>query len=437
LDFYSAALYNTWGTYFIAPISDSWQKGSPILETTAVKPLNIHSSSSQNSKILAVISAMGFRPLFLLAGLWAVLSMVLWLLVLNGSLDWDLFISPSWWHGHELLFGFVGAAAAGFMLTAAPIWSTLPPVTGTPLMRIVAAWIVGRLAIFASGYIPAEIVAVLDLSFWLLFLLSSTPTLWNTGNRVHRIFPLLLAMIMVGNLLMHLEAMGWTQDSAQRGMYLGIDGIIFFLIVVGGHIMPMFTREALQVEGEKVEFLISPALEIAGVVTMLGVVVGNLIDYQHYITGIMFILAAVVQIARFSNWHVLKTFADPMLWSLHGGFSWLILGLLLSGLARLTNWLEISTALHALTIGAMGFFTLGIMSRIAMIHTGYPVQANRRLTVAFLTIFVAAVIRIMPESASSGEVYLLAGCLWILSFVMFLLVFWPKLLKPRIDGKLG
>ncbi|MBF0382084.1 MAG: NnrS family protein [Magnetococcales bacterium] len=399
--------------------------------------MNAVSKNSNKPPLLAIILAMGFRPLFLLAGLWSVLSIAIWLSFLTGNLDWELFIAPTWWHGHEMLFGFVGAAAAGFMLTAAPIWSKSPPLSGKPLLNIVVAWIVGRLAIWLSPFIPPLLVAILDLGFWFLFLRASAPTLWNTGNPVHRIFPTLLALVMVGNVLVHLESVGWTDDTAQRGIYLGIDAIIFFLVVVGGHIMPMFTRETLNKEGADLQFPLYPSLEIAGAVTMTGVLVGNLIDYQHPVTGIMFIVAAVVQLVRFSNWHIFKTFSDPMLWSLHGGFSWLILGLFLSGLARLTDLLAISTALHALTVGAMGFFTLGIMSRISLIHTGHPVVANRRMTMAFFVIFLAATIRILPELPLPVDGWLVAGLLWMAAFATFIHVFYKKLLNPRIDGEPG
>ena len=399
--------------------------------------MNLRIPNSQNPSLLSILSAMGFRPLFLLAGLWSLLGMVLWLSILGGSLDGELFIEPAWWHGHEMLFGFVGAAAAGFMLTAAPIWSKSPPLTGRPLLNVVIAWIAGRMAIWAAPFIPATIVAGLDLAFWLLFLWFSAPTLWNTGNRIHRIFPSLLVLVVIGNVMMHLEAMGLTDDTARRGLYLGVDAIIFFLIVVGGHIMPMFTRETLNKEGDGLEFPLSPILEIAGVVTMFAVVVGNLVDYQHYITGALFIMAAVVQAIRFSRWHVLKTFADPMLWSLHGGFSWLILGLLLSGVARLTDLLEISTALHAMTVGAMGFFTLGIMSRISLIHTGHPVKADWRLTIALWIIPVAAIVRLFPDLPVPGGAIFISGCLWIVAFALFLLVFSSKLIQPRIDGEPG
>ncbi len=380
---------------------------------------------------------MGFRPLFLLAGLWSALCMVIWLLAYAGTYSGELFLAPSWWHGHEMLFGFVGAAAAGFMLTAAPIWSDSPAVTGPPLIRIVLAWLVGRLAIWGATALPAILVAGLDLAFWALFLLASAPTLWNTGNRIHRIFPTLLALVAIGNLMMHLEAVGLTDDTARAGLYLGVDAIIFFLEVVGGHIMPMFTKETLNATGENLEFPLSPALEIAGAVTMFGVMVGNLIDYQHWLTGAMFILAAGVQIVRFSRWHMLKTFSDPMLWSLHGGFSWLILGLALSGTARLSDWLEISTALHALTAGAMGFFTLGIMSRIALIHTGREVKADKRLTTAMLIIPVAATIRLFPDLQIPGGAIVVSGCLWVVAFALFIVVFWSKLLQPRVDGEPG
>jgi uncharacterized protein involved in response to NO len=301
----------------------------------------------------------------------------------------------------------------------------------------VIAWIFGRIAIAAAPVLGAEIVAAVDLSFWFLFLYASAPTLWNTGNRIHRIFPSLLFLILIGNVLVHLEAMGWTEETARRGLYLGIDAIIFFLIVVGGHIMPMFTRETLNIHGEALKFPISPALEIAGAVTMTAVIVGNLIQYDHPATGIAFVLAAFIQAIRFSRWHVLKTFSNPMLWSLHMGFSWLIFGLLLSGLARLTDWIEISTALHALTVGAMGYFTLGIMSRISLIHTGNPVESNRRLTAALWTLFMAAILRLFPEASIPGGTILLSGLLWMVSFSLFIQTFWSKLLQPRADGEPG
>lgn len=399
--------------------------------------MKTHSPDSHQPSLHAIILAMGFRPLFLLAATWSVVAMLIWLSVMEGFFAGELFFGPFLWHGHEMLFGFVGAAAAGFMLTAAPIWSKSPPVTGQPLQRIVIAWILGRSAIWAAPILSPYVVALSDLAFWGFFLAASAPTLWNTGNKIHRIFPVLLALVMVGNLLMHLEAVGLTTDTAHRGLYLGIDAIIFFLIVVGGHIMPMFTRETLSEWGEQLDFPISPALEIAGVVTMSAVLIGNLLDYQNFITGVLFILAAVVQTVRFSRWHVLKTFSNPMLWSLHAGFSWLILGLLLSGIARISDLLEISTALHALTAGAMGFFTLGIMSRISLIHTGYQVKANKLLTTAFFAVLTAAIIRLFPEMPIAGGAILISGSLWIIAFSLFIAVFGPKLLQPRIDGEPG
>ncbi|MBF0456141.1 MAG: NnrS family protein [Magnetococcales bacterium] len=394
-------------------------------------------TTDYSPSLYARLSAMGFRPLFLLAGLWSALAIGLWLSFWSGSLDGDTFLTPFWWHGHEMLFGFVGAAAAGFMFTAAPIWSKSPPLTGPPLMRVVVAWILGRLAIWAAPALPALLVALVDLSFWVLFLMASAPSLWHTGNRIHRIFPTLLGLVLVGNLLMHLEAVGWSDHTAHRGLFLGIDAIIFFLIVVGGHIMPMFTRETLNDGGDNLQFPLSPPLEIAGSVTMLAVLIGNFLAYQHAVTGGLYILAAAVQTIRFSRWHIFKTFANPMLWSLHIGFSWLILGLFLSGLARLTDWLEISTALHALTVGAMGFFTLGIMSRISLIHTGRPVRAEGSLTLAFFTLLAAATIRLFPELPLPGGAILISGSLWIISYVLFLRVFWFKLLQPRLDGEPG
>ncbi|MBF0447467.1 MAG: NnrS family protein [Magnetococcales bacterium] len=399
--------------------------------------MNIPYTTPARPSLIKILGAMGFRPFYLLAAIWSVLAMALWLAILSGMIEIELFWNPFWWHGHEMLFGFVGAAAAGFMLTAAPIWSASPALSGRPLLMIVLAWLVGRIAVLFSPFLPVLFIALADLSFWVLFLKASAPTLWNTGNRVHRIFPSLLALVFIGNILMHLESLGWSQQTAHRGLYLGIDAIIFFLVVVGGHIMPMFTRETLNTGEQNLQFPLIPAFEIAGVVTMVAVLIGDLVDYQHPLTGYLYLSAAIVQTLRFSRWHVLKTFGNPMLWSLHVGFSWLILGLFLAGISRLTDWLDIVVALHALTVGAMGFFILGIMSRISLIHTGQSVVAGRRLTAAFFVLLLSACLRLFPDLPLPIGAVFVSALLWMVSFSLFLWVFWGRLTKPRVDGEPG
>ncbi|MBF0342105.1 MAG: NnrS family protein [Magnetococcales bacterium] len=386
---------------------------------------------------LQLLNAQGFRFFFALAGIWSVIAMSLWLWFLAGGLRIHSHASPALLHGHEMLFGFTAAAAAGFLLTATPVWSKTPPLTGWPLLGLVLAWLTGRAAVLLECCLPSWFQAVADLGFFLGFLAFLTPTLWFTGNRIHRIFPGLLMLMAMGDLLTHLEALGLVPEVARSGLYLGQNAIVFFLAMTGGHIMPMFTRDALNARGEEATFAISVPLEILSVLTLTLVVLADLFFATENRVGWILIAAGVIQGVRLSRWHGLKTLSAPLLWVLHLGYLWLVVGLLVRGWSRLTGILSESTALHALTVGAMGLFTLGIMARIALTHTGRPVVASGVLTGAFLCMTAAALLRVffapwMPEMAIP-----VAGGLWIGAYLLFCWKFLPILSTPRPDGQEG
>ncbi|GAB0058613.1 hypothetical protein SIID45300_02965 [Candidatus Magnetaquicoccaceae bacterium FCR-1] len=379
----------------------------------------------------------GFRIFFTVAALWSVGAMVMWLAMLTGLLSLPSPWSSAHLHGHELLFGFVGAAAAGFLLTATPVWSKTPPMTGLPLITLASAWLLARLGVVLGCCLPAWIPALADAFFYFGMLLFLTPTMWNTGNRVHRIFPPILALLALGDLLTHLEALGWHGESARVGLMLGINGIVFFLAMTGGHIMPMFTRDALRQRGEEPTFAISVPLEIAGVVTLTGVVVADLFWTVQAGVGWIFVVAGLVQGVRLSRWHGWKTVSTPLLWVLHLGYLWLVVGLVLRGAARLGVGLDESTALHALTVGAMGLFTLGIMGRVALTHTGRVPEASGLLTTAFLSMTGAAIARVVGPFWWPEGAVLVAGGLWIGAYLSFVLLIVPMLVTARPDGQAG
>ncbi|MBF0191898.1 MAG: NnrS family protein [Magnetococcales bacterium] len=387
--------------------------------------------------LLRILLVQGFRILFTLAGIWSVGAMLFWLAFLAGWMPLDHSWSVVGLHGHEMLFGFTAAAAAGFLLSATPVWSKTPPLTGPPLNLLVGAWLLGRVAALLGCCLPAWIQAVADVAFFAGFLYFLTPTLWFTGNRVHRIFPVLVGLMAVGDLLTHLESLEWTRDSARAGVMLGVNAIVFFLAMTGGHIMPMFTRDALKARGEDPSFAISPPLEIAGAVTLTLVVLADLFWPTASQAGWIFLAAGGVQGVRLARWHGHKTLGTPLLWVLHLGYLWLVAGLLLRGAARLTALLTDATALHALTVGAMGLFTLGIMARIALAHTGRPLISPRALTLAFLIMTAAALTRVFWASWAPEVGIPLSGGLWIVAYLLFCRIILPILSAPRPDGQVG
>ncbi|MBF0096129.1 MAG: NnrS family protein [Magnetococcales bacterium] len=385
----------------------------------------------------SVLFAYGFRPFFLGAGVWSLAMISLWLYLLNSAdSTLDAMRSPLW-HGHEMLYGFIGASAAGFLLTASPNWSRKPALTGTPLKLLFLSWLLGRFSMLCSPWLPAWLVAGGDLLFCIALVATTTPTLWNTGNKVHRIFPLLLALLALGNLLYHGQFVGIWQESAQRGLYVGIDAIVFFLVMVGGHIMPMFTRNALANTEMLPPIPIKPALEIAGAVTLTAIVLSDLYDPYNAVGGVILCVAALVQAWRLSLWHTLKTLKIPILWVLHVGYAWLVIGLMLRGISQTLHWLPPTAALHALTIGAMGLFTLGIMGRVSLAHTGRPLQASFSFALTFYLIIAAVCIRVFAILIWPMQAITLSALLWIGAFALFIVNFATALTQPRPDGLPG
>ncbi|MBF0584196.1 MAG: NnrS family protein [Magnetococcales bacterium] len=391
----------------------------------------------QKQPLTTILFAYGFRPFFLVASFWSVFIMTSWILLLNGYWSLPTFLTPVLWHAHELLFGFVAASAAGFLLTASPNWSKKPALKGTPLQWLLFCWVAGRVAIVSAPWWPAWLVAALDLLFLLALIVSTGTTLWYSGNKMHRIFPLLLTLFLVGNGLMHGEATGLLENTARTGLYLGVDAIVFFLVMVGGHIMPMFTRNALAQTENLPPFKIIPILEIAGLVTMVGVVLADVFLLGQPLAAPFLVLAGIVQAVRFSQWHSLKTVSIPLLWVLHLGYACLVLGLVGRGIAQWNGLISPSAALHILTVGAMGLFTLGIMSRVSLAHTGRALQASPQLTLAYALIASAAVVRVFGVGLWPMEMLSLAALLWIVGFGLFLMEFFLFWIRPRVDGQPG
>ncbi|MEO5332809.1 MAG: NnrS family protein [Magnetococcus sp. YQC-5] len=384
----------------------------------------------------SILFAQGFRIFFTMAGVWSVMAMAAWLLLFQTGIS-SMTLPISWLHGHEMLYGFTAAAAAGFLLTATPVWSKTPALTGRPLQGLALAWLLGRMGMLFSWQLPSWLPALADLTFLAGVLTFIGPTLWFTGNRVHRIFPILLGLLVLGDLLFHLEAMAWTHDTAHAGLLLGLNAIVFFLVMTGGHIMPMFTREALNAKGMNLPFGISPALEIASALTLTLIVLADLFFPRLQETGWIFLAAGLIQGLRLARWHGLRTLQTPLLWVLHLGYLWLVVGLLLRGLALLTGMVDASSALHALSVGAMGLFTQGIMARISLTHTGRPLLLPTVMPIAFLLLTLAALVRVFLFFWRPELTVWLAGSLWIGAFVAFCVVFLPVLLTPRPDGTPG
>lgn len=385
-----------------------------------------------------VFFAHGFRPFFLLAGLSAALLLPLWLAVLAGAAAPPGGLVPSFWHAHEMLYGFAAAALAGFLLTAAPNWTNSRPVQGAPLAGLVLLWLAGRLSPWLYPLAPAA-AAAFDLAFLPAVAAWLGAALFRAGNRRNYVFLPLIGSLVAANALVHLEYAGLAATGA-LGLRLAIGVLVLTIAVVGGRIVPSFTQNALRAGGEAVVIAPKPAVERLALGSLALLVIADLIPGAGVAAGALALLAGAVHAYRLSGWHGARTLHSPILWVLHLGYAWIVAGLWLKGLAGLTGLLPETAALHALTVGGVGTMTMAVMSRAALGHTGRPLVAPKPVAAAYVCISLAALLRVLgpllPGAAYTGMLHG-SGLFWTLGFGLFALTYAPMVFAPRLDGKPG
>lgn len=378
--------------------------------------------------------ALGFRPFFLLAGLAATLLMLLWPFAWRGQLAPPAHYDPVAWHGHEMLFGYAAAVIAGFLLTAVRNWTGVDTWTGARLGGLALVWLLGRLLPWAPG-VPVAVPSALDVAFLPLVALSLARPLWQAQDRINRVFlPLLLAMALA-NLLSHLQLVGMADElgDARRVM---LDLVLLLIVLVAGRVLPFFTRNVLPGFQPRTRRWVEVASFLAIVLIALFELVPLL---PTTLSAMLWIGFAALQALRLAGWFDLRVFGLPVLWVLHLGYAWLCLGALLSGLALLGLFPE-AAALHALTIGTVGVFTLGMMTRVSRGHTGRPINVSPITAAAFVLANTAVVVRVFGPSWSADRYALwvdVSAALWVLAFGLFVWRYTLILLRPRIDGRPG
>jgi len=376
---------------------------------------------------------LGFRPFFLGAGVLALLAMLVWLARLWGLLPGDGYLGGTAWHAHEMLFGYVGAVIAGFLLTAARNWTGIATPTGAWLGALVLLWLAARLGPLLS--LPHGLIALLDLAFFPALALALIPPLWRGKNKVNRAFLAVLAAMTLANLLVHAQALGLTAATASRGSRLMLDLTLLTLWLVAGRIMPFFTQSAISGSKPRTR----PWVETSTFVLAPAIALLNLTWPASPVSGALLLILAAIQAIRLGGWHHPLAWRNPMLAVLYAGYLWLILGLALDGLAA-QGLLPPFPALHALTAGGIGVFTLGMLARVTLGHTGRDMRASRATSLAFLTINLAALVRVFPPLLWPRHYSLwlgMAGGLWVLAFALFLGIYGPMLARPRVDGRPG
>lgn len=377
----------------------------------------------------------GFRPFFLLGPAWAGLEIAAWLPIYWGEVPLETVFSARDWHVHELLFGFVPAVVAGFLLTAIPNWTGRLPLQGRPLAVLVATWLGGRIAVTLSAGIGWAAAACVDASFLLLMLAAVTREIVAGSNWRNLKIAGLLGLLASANIAFHLEAhfTGIADYSARAGIAV----TIMMIMVIGGRIIPSFTRNWLmrQPPGR----LPAPfgrfdvaCLSLSGV-SLASWVVGQ----DNLPTGVLLLAAGAANGVRLHRWAGQRTLSDRLVLILHVGYAFVPVGFLLAGLAAFDLAMP-SAGIHAWTTGAIGILTLAVMSRASLGHTGRPLVASPALQAVYGSALVAALARLASILVTSHGSLLLAvaAIAWAAAFVGFAFLYFPILCLPRAPNRI-
>ena len=377
----------------------------------------------------------GFRPFFLLAAIHAALAIPVWLGFLLGFGLSAPTLAPHSWHAHEMLFGFILAAVAGFLLTAVPSWTGQRGYAGTPLLVLALLWIGGRLVVTLPMGLSPLVVAVVDLAFIPALALTLLPALLRSGNRRNFVFIGLLAVLFASNLHFHLAG-----ALSIEPLLLAVNVMLLMVALVGGRILPAFTSSGLKASGMDVRIPRSPLLDNAALVATLAVVVIDIVLPRSDFAAVAAACAALLLALRMSRWQGYRSLREPLIWVLHLAYLWLPVGMALKAAWLFGAPVPDTSWLHALTAGAFSTMILAVMSRATLGHTGRELVASTIVVAAYWLIGAAALLRVFGPILwpDAGWIWMAAsGALWSLAFLLFLVVYAPILCRPRIDGRAG
>lgn len=375
----------------------------------------------------------GFRPFFMAAAVWSAAALALWLAMLAGATALPIWFDPVSWHIHEMLFGFVMAAIAGFLLTAIPNWTDRPPVSGSALGMLAGLWLIGRVACLVSAVLPADVVCAADLSFSAALIAVVAHQLVVSRNR--RNLPMVAPLTVLGlaNLLMHLEANGIAVPTG-LGWRLALAAVIILISVIGGRVIPSFTRNWLvKREAAKLPSAHGPVDTIALFALHSGLLAWALLPNSPAVGGLL-IAGAALNLWRLCRWRAAAIVGEPLLLILHLGYGWLVLGVALLGTALLSTEIPLSAGIHALTAGAIGTMTLGMMTRVSRGHTGRELSADGITSLIYVAVNLAAATRLAVAFDNDWPLPLLmaSGGLWMFAFLLFAFCYARMLTAPRL-----
>jgi len=380
------------------------------------------------------IFEMAFRPYFLLGALTSIVGLVIWLASLTGNFVFDnTGVTALVWHINEMIFGFAATVAVGFIMTAVQTWAGRPTISKKPLAMLVLLWIAMRLSVWVNTRESMYLAIVLIALWWLTVVYNYARIVISGQNKRNYLFiPLLSAMGVVNVMMLTLDLLGHNQHA----VHLGRVAVMLFTLlmtIIGGRVIPFFT-----VRGASTDPIQMPAMleKIVVWLVVASVAVMALYPYVEIamVFAVVMIAAGFCQLVRFGFWRTLKTFKVPLLWSLHLSYLMMAIGTLLLGVSQFNVGVQISSALHVITIGAVGLMILSMMSRVSLGHTGRLLQPSPAMSWAFLMMAISPLVRVvLPYMGMPFQGWTVSVLLWVIAMLIFLFVYIPILASPRTD----
>ncbi|HVK98937.1 MAG TPA: NnrS family protein [Dongiaceae bacterium] len=389
---------------------------------------------------IPVLLRYAFRPFFLLTGLYAVLSVAAWAGFLLAEWPLPLGVSPVQWHSHEMLYGLVPAAIAGFLLTAMTNWTQARPLQGTGLLLLILLWVAGRVVMWFAGWLPAWLVAAVDFVFLPVLGIYVASILIRHRNHRNLILIVVLALLAAGNLLMHLGFTTHNDTLLKLGQLLGFDVIAVLMLVIGGRIIPAFSANWLRAKGGNPDWVkrsdLLDRLAIASVILLLPL---DGFGASAQLTGSAALFAGLVNLVRLVRWAGWRVAAEPLLWILHLAYAFIVLAFLLRGASAFSNLIPATAWEHLLGVGGIGTLILAVMTRVAMGHTGRPLVLRPMGVWIYVAILLATLLRttVALQLMDFRVGVMLAALCWVLAFGLFVILYFPILSSPRADGRPG
>lgn len=384
-----------------------------------------------NKSVMPLLT-IGFRPFFIMAGFTGVTFLFVWGAFIQHGVLPDNYYGPVGWHAHEMLFGYTVAVLSGFLLTAIRNWTGMDVASGNKLAVLVAVWLLGRLIPFANGFLSAELIMLGDLLFLPILMSYLAIPLWSQRKIQNLSILLLLALMFVANLLFHLTVLGFTEEGVSQSLYLMVGVTMVFIAIISGRVFPFFIRGGLPGSNP----LVWPIVERLSLFSIVGLMVLKPFFYETLLFSLCAGVAILSNGVRMSGWYCRGLFSVPLLWVLLAGYGWMVIGIFLDVLS-LYGLVAPQPALHAITTGAIGVITLGMMSRVALGHTGRPLVTSRPITAAFVTINLAVFVRVVVPLFLPGFYTVcltISSGLWVVAFLLFTAYYTPILLQRRADA---